>query len=312
VSPRPADGNPRPAAWRALAVGSPGRLDAFLAAALPHLSRRHLVQLIAEGRVRLHGAAAGKGTAVRHGDVVEVDAELVEVRALRPQPRPALPIVYLDEYLVAIDKPCGVASVAQSVLDLGTAANFLIAACPETAALDGRGLEAGFVHRLDTATSGVLLAARRADVHRTLRDRFRRQVVVKRYRTLVAGEVRGGGACNAPIRNKPGDPRRVEIVREARADRQMPVGRAAETRFRALAAGPQASLLEVEIHSGARHQIRAHLAAIGHPIVGDDLYGGPPAHRLMLHAHEIALDHPASGQPTTIRATPPPELQGLA
>lgn len=293
-----------PPAWRTLTVSQAGRLDAFLAAALPHLSRRHLVELMAARRIRLRGGEpARKGAGVRRGDVVEVDAELLEVRALRPQPQPPLPIIHVDQHLVALDKPCGVASVARTVLDLGTAANFLIAAFPETAALDRRGLEAGFVHRLDTATSGALLAARRPEAYAILRDQFRQHQVRKRYLAVVGGHLEDAATCAAPIRNRPGDATRVEVVARGAAG-----GRDATTWFRPVATRGDTTLLDVEIRTGARHQIRVHLAHLGHPIAGDLWYGGQPAPRLMLHACEVSFDHPATGRPTTIRAAPPEEF----
>lgn len=282
--------------WSELAVGVPSRLDHFLRTALPHLSRRILSELTATGRIRINGSPARKGSSVRPGDRVQVGADLVAVTCLRPQAQPPLPILYVDDHLVAIDKPCGMPSVAQSVLEVGTAANFLIGAFPETAALDR--LEAGFVHRLDTATSGALLAARSPAAHSALRAAFRRREVVKRYCAMVDGAVNASGICRGTIRNKPGDPRRVEVVDADPSE----VSRAAETVYRPVARFGTHTLLEVEIRSGARHQVRAHLAALGYPIAGDDLYGGSGADRLMLHASEIELTHPISGEAMLIAA----------
>lgn len=306
MSPRdpPPNTNPNDQ-WSELTVGVPSRLDHFLRTALPHLSRRILSELIAAGRTRLNGSRAHKGSRVRPGDRVQVGADLLAVTCLRPQTRPPLAIIYVDDHLVAIDKPCGMPSVAQNVLEVDTAANFLIGSFPETAALDR--LEAGFVHRLDTATSGVLLAARSSAAHSDLRAAFRRRDVVKRYCAMVDGAVHASGICRGAIRNKPGDPRRVEVVDAGLSE----TARAAETQYRPVARFGTHTLLEVEIHSGARHQVRAHLAALGHPITGDDLYGGSDADRLMLHAAEIELAHPMSGAAIVIAARPAPFARDL-
>ncbi len=191
-------------------------------------------------------------------------------------------------------------SIAQSVGDTGTAANFLIARFPETRDLDRRGLEAGFVHRLDTATSGVLLAARTAAAHRSLRAQFRGGTALKTYIAVVHGAVRESGVIRHSIRARPGDPARVEVIAE-----NTPGGQTAETHYRPLSSTDALSLLEVEIHSGARHQIRVHLAALGHPIVGDAIYGSAGGTRLLLHASSVVIEHPAGTRSTTIRAPLP-------
>jgi 23S rRNA pseudouridine1911/1915/1917 synthase len=285
---------------RELQVESADRLDRFLRSALPHVALRELRRLVATGAIELNGRRAKKGAPVRPGDAVCVPADLVETRELTPQPDLAIAILYEDAHMVAVDKPPGVPSVARHLRDTSTVANFLVGRFPETRTLERGELEAGLLHRLDSATSGALMAARSRPSQESLRRQFRARSVVKTYRAVVGGILDRASAVTGAIRTQPGNPARVEVVSSAR-----PGSREAETRFRPLSSGASATLLEVEIRSGARHQIRAHLASIGHPIVGDPVYGGRNCERLLLHAHSLAFDHPESGRPIRIEAPVP-------
>ena len=293
-----------------LPVEASARLDHFLREALPHLSRRHLRRLLEQGNIQVNGRRSKKGHQVVAGDVVSVDRDIAQATRLRPQPELALPILYEDETLIAIDKPCSVPSVAQRATDLGTAANFVLAHCPGNADLGKSTMEAGIVHRLDTATSGVLLAAKSDGALRQVRQQFREHTVEKTYRLIVAGQVSGKnasgeGAISTPLRNRPGRPDLVEV-----ADEGVAKSRPAETRYKVIGTTETTTHLEACIHTGARHQIRAHFASIGHPLVGDVTYGScHAAPRLMLHAWRVSLVHPGSGVKTTIEAPLPPELR---
>lgn len=288
---------------RLLAVVEPGRVDHFLRAALPHLSQRTLREILGEGRVRLNGRRARKGDRVGPGDVVAIDAAWCDTTTLRGQPDLGIPILAECAEWVALDKPAGTPSVAQRLVDLGTVSNFLAGRFPESAAVAARNLECGVVHRLDTATSGVLLAARSAKAYRALRAQFATHAVTKTYRVLVDGQVGGPGCVTASIRTVPGDPTRVEIVPDAARG-----ARPAETSFRPIAAGAEFSELEVEIRSGVRHQIRLHLASIGHAVVGDELYGRGGGARLFLHAQTVAFSDPSTGRPTSVSAPLPAQF----
>ncbi len=285
---------------RELTVDAAGRLDRFLAGALPHASRRLLRQVAADGRVRVNGKLAGKGAYVRPGDVVSVPDELVTQRTLQTQADLAAPILYCDDHLFALDKPEGMPSVARNFLDNGTVANFLAARFPETSTLERGGLEAGLVHRLDTATSGVLVGARTPSAYSTLRSSFGGSGATKTYRAVVHGAIEAAGVAATPIRSRPADRARVEVVTDPGLG-----GRPATTRFRPLRRSASATSVEIEIESGVRHQIRAHLASIGHPIVGDELYGATPAPRLFLHALSVTFSHPDSGTLVTIESPLP-------
>ncbi len=287
-----------------LDVDAPQRLDHFLCRCLPHLSRRHLQSLIGAGEVRVNGRrATKKGIQLRGGDTVTLARKWVAVRSAEPQPELALPVLYEDADLAAIDKPAGLASVAQRVTDRETVANFVAARYPETAALAGGATESGIVHRLDTATSGVLLVARTAAAHTELRRQFAAHLVEKEYLAVVGGHIESAGTIAHPLVGKAGDPSRMVVAEADTAG-----ARAAETRIRPLRSDGQSTLLAVRIATGARHQIRAHLAAIGHPIVGDAGYGGAPAARLLLHACEVRFSHPATRESMTIRSPTPAEL----
>lgn len=287
-----------------LVVDCGDRLDRFLARALPHLSRHHLRELLAMGQVRVNHRRARKGERVNAGDVVLLSADVVETRTLRGQSDLPIAILAEDDGWVAVDKPAGIPSVAQRVTDLGTVSNYLVARYPETAALDvDRAVEGGVVHRLDTATSGVLLAARDSATHRSLRRQFSAHSVRKLYRAVVVGAVGRGGEISRPIRSRGDAAERVEVV-----DAQTAGARPAVTAYRPLHCGQRYSALEIEIRTGVRHQIRAHLAAIGHPVLGDALYGGGGEARLFLHASELSFTAPHSGEPVTVRSPLPPEF----
>lgn len=285
-----------------LTVDGDDRLDRFVARAVPHLSRRHLHTLIASGQVRVNGRRARKGDALRRGDRVRIAADAIST--MTPLPQPDLPVAVLatGDGWVAVDKPAGMPSVAQRATDRDTVSNFLAGRFPETVGhAAGRGIECGVAHRLDTATSGVLLAARNSGAYDSLRQQFASGLVRKQYRAVVAGEIGDGGEIALALRSKPGERARVEVAAaDARGARR------AVTTWRRLATAGGCSELEIEIRTGVRHQIRAHLAAAGHPIIGDTMYGGRPAARLYLHAAEISFTSPAEQRAVTV-ASPLPD-----
>lgn len=293
---------PRADAMRRI-CNTPGvRLDRFLAANWGPLSRRHTREIIAAGAVRVNGTIARKGLSLRDGDVVEVAADALAATAPRTEPGLAIAVLYEDAELIALDKPAGLPAVALRPSDAGTVANFLLAYAPETADAGRTPLEAGLVHRLDSGTSGVLLAARTREAWMVLRDQFRARQVGKRYVAWIDGAIAGPGSVGDPIAHHPRRPRLMVVCAEpARAARLG--ARPAHTRYRPLAPRPGGTLVEVQIETGVRHQIRVHLAAAGHPVRGDVLYGGSVAPRMLLHAVELTIRHPADGR--TLRIASP-------
>ncbi len=282
--------------------GPPQRLDRFLASAIGTLSRRAVQQALAEGRIRVAGRRPRKGEMLAPGIEVEVEIESGP-EALGVEPELAIPILHEDDALVVLDKPAGVPSHARRATDRGTVANFLVAHFPEIAAASEKPLEAGLVHRLDTGTSGVLAAARTREAWNELRRQFQARDVVKIYVALVAGRVAGARTIATAIAPDRRSRRRVRVVAD-----DAPSAREALTHVRPLGDRPGRTLVEVEIETGMMHQIRAHLASIGHPVVGDPLYGGEPAPRLMLHALRLELRHPVTGRRMRFESELPAEL----
>ncbi len=279
---------------------TPTRLDACVRALAPELSRRLVRTLVAEGAVLVNGRPGRKGTRVVEGDVVELPA----LATLEPEPDLPLRVLYEDANVIAIDKPGGVPGHALDPRQRGTMAAALLARYPELANVADP-LVAGFVHRLDTGTSGVLLAARSTDAHRELRSAFRRHEVVKRYAAVVAGTPVAGAVVDAPLAHEPRDRRRMRVAHAT--DRAWP----ARTLVVAVERHGERALIDVEIRSGVTHQVRVHLAHLGHPIVGDALYGGPSAalatRRHALHSRRLEV--PSYG--LRIEAPIPDDLLGL-
>jgi 23S rRNA pseudouridine1911/1915/1917 synthase len=276
--------NPTVQQWVASDADSGRRLDAFLAAHLPDITRREIVEWIAAGHVRVNGRVSAKGSVVRSGSAVTLAAP----RALLPNPQLPIQILWADDTIVVVNKPSGIPSVALRHDETDTVANFLLAHFPEMATAGPRMLEAGVVHRLDTATSGVLLAARTPDAYTALREQFTSQTVQKQYLALVHGHVSQPGTCRSKLRST--GPRGRHIS-ETTGN-----GQEAQTDYVPVIHFPHHTLIRVTIPTGVRHQIRVHLAALGYPIVGDALYGKPQGEeRLCLHAELLSLLHPQTG-----------------
>lgn len=281
------------------------RLDRFIAAHAAGFGRRRATAIITAGAVRVNGRAGRKGQTLQAGDVVEIAAAAVAPAEAAPDPALAIPVLYEDDALIAVDKPSGMPAVALRASDRGTVANFLLARHAEMAAAGGTPLEAGLVHRLDTGTSGVLLAARTPAAWRALREQFRRRAVEKRYLALVDGALSAPRTMRDPIAHHPARASAMLVCADAARARALGA-RPALTTVRPLERRGAATLVEVVIATGVRHQIRAHLAAAGHPVRGDAVYGGAPAPRLMLHAAALGCRHPVTGAALRIDSPLPP------
>lgn len=283
----------------------PVRLDVFVRASLPALSQRLARLVIAEGVVRVNGRRAPKGVRVCRGDQVT----LPDIGGLAPEPDLPLHVVHEDAALIALDKPGAMPGHALDPRARGTAANFLVARYPETVAL-GLPLAPGLVHRLDTGTSGLLLAARTAAAYDALRAGFASRRVEKRYLAVVAGAVpRPGLRLALPLAHDPHDRRRmIAAPAGARAWE-------AETVITPVAFGSTCSLVEAVIRTGVTHQVRVHLALAGYPVLGDALYGGPsaglPAERHALHAAALSFAHPTDGRAVSLTCPLPDDLRAL-
>ncbi|HJQ84217.1 MAG TPA: RluA family pseudouridine synthase, partial [Candidatus Binatia bacterium] len=221
-----------------------------------------------------------------------------------------LPVVHEDASIVVVDKPGGMPAHALDPRQRGTAAAFLLARYPEMADV-GEPLAPGLVHRLDTGTSGLLVAARTVEAHAALRAALRARRVEKRYVAVVAGTgpELAGTRVVLPLAHDAGDRRRM--IAAAPGLRAWP----AETALEVLSSWRGRTLVRATIRTGVTHQVRAHLAHVGHPVLGDVLYGGPPvalpAGRHALHASELSLPHPADGRPLVLASALPPDLRAL-
>ncbi len=284
-----------------------GRADKLVAAGLGGASRKRVAALFQAGAVRVDGRRVQKGAAVAQGSEIAVADAPVTDDALRPIARPDLDldVVYEDDALVIINKPALQPCQPLRAGESKTLASALIARYPECARVGADPREAGLAHRLDIATSGLVIAARSALVWGSLRHSFGNHAVEKRYLALTWGAPRGD-QCAAPLRRQSG--KRMAATTLDVHPRALP----ALTRWRVREALGPATLVECVTETGRMHQVRVHLAACGAPIVGDDTYGPDPAKAPVLplrghflHASQLTLPHPISGRPLTVTAPLP-------
>jgi 23S rRNA pseudouridine1911/1915/1917 synthase len=282
------------------------RVDLFVGEALG-LSRAKLKKLFEDGAVRVDGRAAKKGVLVAAGQRITVEWE-EQTREAVPDADFPLVVLHEDAVLVAVDKPAGRPSHPLRPGETGTVANALVARYPECAAASEDTREGGLCHRLDIETSGVLLAARTREAWHAMRTAFGGREVDKRYLALVTGPLADEGEIDLPLRHHPRHPDRVE---PALMD---PEGgaRAAHSVFQVLGRAGEYSLVEVRILTGVLHQVRAHMAGVGAPLVGDTLYGGreePGLGRFFLHAKSLEFTHPVTGKRVQVESPLPTDLQ---
>jgi 23S rRNA pseudouridine1911/1915/1917 synthase len=265
-----------------ITVVEAGRIDKALAKQFPDASRRALAELFAEGAVRIAGRRAKKGERVEAGTVVELARAPVTGEDLRVVPDPEVALVVLLERaeLVAIDKPTGMPSQPLRAGERGCAANAIVARWPECAQVSGDARDGGLVQRLDIGTSGVLVAARTAEMHRALRGAFAAGQVEKEYVAITCARPVARD-CDAPLAQR-GDHVRVDEAE----------GMPAHTEFVVEREANGLALVRCRTRTGRMHQVRAHLAYVGAPIAGDALYGGAALEGFdgfFLHAAKVVL-----------------------
>ena len=269
-------------------TGEGERLDRYLVTRVPHMSRAKAKKLVASGSVRVNGKRVAKGVVLAAGDVVTLDAlpPPTEFRA-RPLDDPRVTVLHEDDACVVVSKPAGMPSHPLEADETGTLANVLVARYPEMATVGYSKREPGLVHRLDTDTSGLVLAARTVEAFHRLRDALRAGEIDKRYVALCVGRVEAPDSVTFPIARK--DAKRMRVCRDA-IETERYGGRPARTEILNATWHEGRSLVEVRARTARRHQVRVHLAALGHPLVGDVLYGGPAdlAHHA-LHASAIRI-----------------------
>jgi 23S rRNA pseudouridine1911/1915/1917 synthase len=292
------------------------RLDQLLAARLPDLSRSRVQQLIHEEAVRIAGRAAKASSRPAAGTEIEV-----RVRAPRPTELVAesmeLPVLYDDEQLIVVDKPPGIAVHPGAGIVSGTVVHGLLHQVRGLAGIGGE-LRPGIVHRLDKDTSGCLVVAKTEPALRGLQAAFKSRRVEKRYLALVHGAPPDEGELDTAYARHPKDRKRFTS--------KVKQGRRAVTRWRVLERAPGVAFVAVELLTGRTHQIRAHFADAGFPLLGDALYGGrrrearmpedAPARRASgaigrqaLHAAVLAFDHPINGRRVRCEAPLPPDFR---
>jgi 23S rRNA pseudouridine1911/1915/1917 synthase len=268
---------------------------------MPDFSRSRIQEWIRQGHVLVNGNAQKASYTVRAGDTI--DAQPAAPPPLRATPEEIpLTVLYEDADLVGVDKPAGMVVHAGAGVHSGTLVNALLHRFGALSAVGGE-LRPGIVHRLDRYTSGVLLVAKNDASHRNLAAQFAGREVEKVYLAMVRGEVKTDcGRVERPIARDP--------VHRTRMTARLASGRAAWSEYRVLRRLPGHTFLEVRIGTGRTHQIRVHLASIGHPVAGDTLYGAPATSRgrFFLHAHRIRFRVPSTGEPMTLTSPLPPDL----
>jgi 23S rRNA pseudouridine1911/1915/1917 synthase len=277
------------------------RLDQFLRERLPQYSRSRLQDWIDQGRVLVDGSAQKRSYLLKGSERIHVEpGELPPLRAT-PEDLP-IQVLYEDADVIAINKPAGMVVHTGAGRHSGTLVNAVLHRFGKLSGVGGE-LRPGIVHRLDRFTSGVILIARNDAAHRHLAEQFASRQVEKIYVALVHGALKNdAGRITAPITRDP--------VTRVRMTARLARGRQAITSYEVLKRFKESTLLEVKIGTGRTHQIRVHLASIGHPVVGDKLYGAPASElgRYFLHARQITFTGPASGERITIAAPLPPDL----
>jgi len=281
------------------------RLDRALAAMFPEYSRSRLQKWLKEGQVRLDSRAAKPKQKIWGGERVEVlpQPDPLET-AFRPE-RIALDVLYEDDDILVINKPAGLVIHPGSGNWQGTLLNALLHRLPRLAAIP----RAGIVHRLDKGTSGALMVAKTLRAQSDLVRQLQARTVRRDYLALVHGVVRTDGEIAAPLGRDPRSRTRMAVVQ---------TGKSALTRYKVAKRCRDATVLECSLATGRTHQIRVHMQALGHPLVGDPVYGGGRAGRLQrpirrqaLHAFCLEFSHPRSGVRMRVKAPLPEDLRVL-
>jgi 23S rRNA pseudouridine1911/1915/1917 synthase len=285
------------------------RLDSFVASQYPDISRSHAARLALAGSITVNGSSKKPGYRVRAGDRVEGILPAPEPIQLKPEPIP-LSILYEDSHLLVINKQPGMVVHPAPGHTSGTLVNGLLYHCPDLGGIGGL-LRPGIVHRLDKDTSGVMVIAKNAAAQDHLAEQFALRSIRKHYQALVHGCPQADrGRIRLPIGRHRVDRKRMSTAGGGRM-------RMAETLWSVKKRFSEFTLLELELKTGRTHQARVHCQSMGHPIVGDPVYGGRKTgrkfcgecenrihavRRQMLHARRLELDHPASGQRMTFTA----------
>lgn len=296
------------------------RLDAFAASHLPDCSRSFAALLIRSGRITVDGQKRKPGYRVKTNE---------RLQAVLPEPQPldlaaepmALELLYEDEYMIVVNKPAGLVVHPAAGHSSGTLVNGLLHHCPDLEGIGGE-QRPGIVHRLDKDTSGAIVVAKTTVAHHGLSHQFKERKVQKKYLALVHGvPVQNSGSIDLPVGRHPVDRKKMSTVNRS--------GREALTLWRVREQFPRSALLDVDLKTGRTHQIRVHCQSMGHPLVGDPVYGSAKilsrlsktnadvhrilrqAPRQMLHAARLAFTHPVTENALTFDAPMPPDINNV-
>ena len=281
------------------------RLDAFLSAD-GALTRSQAARLIAEGRVRVNGKPAAKSARLSGGETVTVDVPQLRETALPPQDIP-LDVVYEDDDVIVVNKPTGLVVHPAPGHPDGTLVNALLHHCGDSLSGIGGEKRPGIVHRIDRDTSGLIIAAKNDAAHLTLSAQLKDHSLSRTYECLVTGNMKqDSGTVDAPIGRSSADRKKMAVV---------PTGRRAVTHWEVVARYPGVTHLRCRLETGRTHQIRVHMAYIGHPILGDTVYGAkkpvPGLTGQCLHATGLRFIHPRTGEPVELHCPLPPEFTAM-
>lgn len=280
------------------------RIDQYLAEAIPTLSRTEVQRLVKAGDVLVNGASIKPSYRLTAGEVITVNLPAPVDRSVYAEAIP-LDIIYEDADLVAINKAAGMVVHPAHGNESGTLVNAALSHWPEMRRVTGEE-RAGVVHRLDKDTSGVIVLAKTNDALKSLQAQFKARTTSKRYLALVEGiPASSTGIIEAPIGRDPRQRKRMAVTKKR--------GRPSKTRYTVIETFPNNALLDVDLHTGRTHQIRVHMTWLGHPVVGDRIYGHrkqaiPLKDRIFLHAAELQVDSPSTGERLTFTAPLPDQL----
>ena len=281
------------------------RLDAFLSAD-GALTRSQAARLIAAGRVRVNGKPAAKSARLSGGETVTVDVPQLRETALPPQDIP-LDVVYEDDDVIVVNKPTGLVVHPAPGHPDGTLVNALLHHCGDSLSGIGGEKRPGIVHRIDRDTSGLIIAAKNDAAHLALSAQLKDHSLSRTYECLVTGNMKqDSGTVDAPIGRSSADRKKMAVV---------PTGRRAVTHWEVVARYPGVTHLRCRLETGRTHQIRVHMAYIGHPILGDTVYGAkkpvPGLTGQCLHATGLRFIHPRTGEPVELHCPLPPEFTAM-
>ena len=291
------------------------RLDLFLSRRDPFLSRSQVQKLIERGAVRVADHPAKAGQRLREGETVHCEIPPVADYDVLPEDIP-LPVIYEDESILVVDKPTGMVVHPAAGHHQGTMVNAILFHCRDLSGIGGV-LRPGIVHRLDKDTSGLMIVAKSDRAHQVLTDQFRKRQIQKTYQALVYGNMKGDqGFIDLPVGRHPVDRKKMSTCSRR--------GKEAMTHWRVCERYGEATLLHLNIETGRTHQIRVHLNAIGHPVVGDSVYGGTKRvhtigdpvlrsalkgiKRQALHAAHLCFNHPITGNLMTFSSSLPEDM----